>query len=204
MGVTFIVTLESNVQRLKMNGRLDEVVVLLGNAAVGVGQVGQRQERRQVRGRRVDAILGNDVTGKRRPSRAVGVARPRVVDDRAHPGEVAAADRFGRHRVCLAHGLLVARALVAAEEEELVALDGAAERAAVLVVAPVALGRARRGEVVLRPQRLVVWNSNAEPRNVLVPLLTCTLIAAPPARPCSASKLLVTTLTVSIDSRAGT
>ena len=37
-----------------------------------------------------------------------------------------------------------------------------------------------------------------------MPLLICTLIAAPPASPCSASKLLVTTLTVSIDSSAGT
>src|SRR5215204_2105218 len=39
---------------------------------------------------------------------------------------------------------------------------------------------------------------------VLVPLLICALIAEPPARPCSASKLLVTTLTASSDSSAGT
>src|SRR5438094_10632046 len=45
--------------------------------------------------------------------------------------------------------------------------------------------------------------SNAEPCISLVPLLVCTLTAAPPASPCSASKLLVTTFTVSIDSSAG-
>src|SRR5437868_2181161 len=37
-----------------------------------------------------------------------------------------------------------------------------------------------------------------------VPLLVITVIAAPPARPCSASKLLVEILTVSIDSAGGT
>src|SRR5688572_31204424 len=35
----------------------------------------------------------------------------------------------------------------------------------------------------------------------IFPLLICALIAEPPARPCSASKLLVTTLTASSDSR---
>src|ERR1035437_10330502 len=37
----------------------------------------------------------------------------------------------------------------------------------------------------------------------LVPLLTCTFTAAPPASPCSASKAFVTTSTVSIASSAG-
>src|SRR5713226_7714319 len=46
--------------------------------------------------------------------------------------------------------------------------------------------------------------SKAAPCRSLVPLLVCTLIAAPPARPCSASKLLVTTFTVSMDSSDGT
>src|SRR5438105_13451740 len=50
----------------------------------------------------------------------------------------------------------------------------------------------------------LVWYSNSDPCTWLVPLLICTLVAAPPARPCSASKLLVTTLTVSMDSSAGT
>ena len=49
-----------------------------------------------------------------------------------------------------------------------------------------------------------MWYSNAEPRIVFVPLLICTLIADPPASPCSASKLFVTTFTVSSDSSAGT
>src|SRR2546426_5969790 len=51
---------------------------------------------------------------------------------------------------------------------------------------------------------LSVWYSNSEPCRLLVPLLICTLAATPPERPCSASKLLVTTLTASIDSSAGT
>src|SRR5688572_1144832 len=38
----------------------------------------------------------------------------------------------------------------------------------------------------------------------IFPLLICALIADPPASPCSASKLLVTTLTASSDSSAGT
>src|SRR5438067_12083427 len=46
--------------------------------------------------------------------------------------------------------------------------------------------------------------SKSAPCKSLVPLLVCTLMAAPPARPCSASKLLLTTLTVSIDSSDGT
>src|SRR5688572_33225553 len=41
-------------------------------------------------------------------------------------------------------------------------------------------------------------NSNADPRKLLVPDLVMTVTAAPPAIPCSASKLLVDTLTVSI------
>ena len=41
-------------------------------------------------------------------------------------------------------------------------------------------------------------NSNAEPLNLLVPDLVTTVTAAPPAMPCSASKLLVEMLTVSI------
>src|SRR5882672_7526323 len=51
---------------------------------------------------------------------------------------------------------------------------------------------------------LSVWKENNEPRRLFVPLLIWTLTADPPASPCSASKLLVTTLTVSSDSRAGT
>src|SRR5712692_1998004 len=54
---------------------------------------------------------------------------------------------------------------------------------------------------------LILWSelySNAEPCSSFVPLLVCKLMAAPPASPCSASKLLVTTFTVSMDSSDGT
>jgi hypothetical protein len=47
-------------------------------------------------------------------------------------------------------------------------------------------------------------NSKAEPLNWLVPDLVMTVIAAPPAMPCSASKLLVATFTVSIVSAGAT
>jgi hypothetical protein len=47
-------------------------------------------------------------------------------------------------------------------------------------------------------------NSNAEPRMLLVPDLVMTVIADPPAIPCSASKLFVDTLTVSIVSAGDT
>src|SRR5438552_18092053 len=48
-----------------------------------------------------------------------------------------------------------------------------------------------------------VWNPNMEPWTLLEPLLICKAIAAPPARPCSASKELVMTLTSCTASRAG-
>ena len=44
----------------------------------------------------------------------------------------------------------------------------------------------------------LLWNSNAEPLSWLVPDLVTTVTEAPPAMPCSASKLFVATLTVSI------
>src|SRR6185437_7822977 len=57
----------------------------------------------------------------------------------------------------------------------------------------------------LRSVRLLsVWNSKAVKWNWLVPLFVTTLIAAPPASPCSASKSLVVTFTVSMDSAGGT
>src|ERR671930_2348929 len=62
---------------------------------------------------------------------------------------------LGRNRLGPAQHLPVARAFVADEVEDLVADDGAAHGAAVLVIAPRALFRARRSEVLLRPQLFV-------------------------------------------------
>src|SRR5690606_13403870 len=53
-------------------------------------------------------------------------------------------------------------------------------------------------------QSAVLWKKNAEPLRSFVPDLVTTAIAAPPAMPVSASKLLVTMLTVSIVSAEGT
>jgi len=50
---------------------------------------------------------------------------------------------------------------------------------------------------------LLLWNQKAEPCTAFVPLLIWTLIAAPPAKPCSASKEFVTTSTVSMASSEG-
>ena len=47
-------------------------------------------------------------------------------------------------------------------------------------------------------------NSKAEPRNSLVPDLVISVMAAPPAMPCSASKLLVLMFTVSMVSAGAT
>src|SRR5215510_11454726 len=48
-----------------------------------------------------------------------------------------------------------------------------------------------------------VWNPKREPWTSLEPLLICKAMAAPPARPCSASKELVTMLTSCTVSSAG-
>jgi hypothetical protein len=48
-----------------------------------------------------------------------------------------------------------------------------------------------------------VKNSNPDPWIKFVPLRVWTLIAAPPASPCSASMLLVTMFTSSMDSSVG-
>ncbi len=53
-----------------------------------------------------------------------------------------------------------------------------------------------KNELALKSSRLA--NQNAEPRSSFVPDFVMTVIAAPPAMPVSASKLLVATLTVSI------
>src|SRR5260370_5584009 len=57
---------------------------------------------------------------------------------------------------------------------------------------------------VLAFKLLSLWYSKPAPWISLLPERTCTLTCAPPASPCSASKLLVTTFTLSIDSSAGT
>ena len=94
--------------------------------------------------------------------------------------------------------------LDADEEEQLVPLDRPADRAAehVLVVLGLVAG-SPAGSSCARASSRASRYSNAEPCSVFVPLLICTFTDAPPAMPCSASKLLVTTLTVSIASMAG-
>ena len=52
--------------------------------------------------------------------------------------------------------------------------------------------------------RALSLSSHADPCKSFVPDLVMTVTAAPPAIPCSASKLFVATLTVSIVSAGGT
>ena len=94
--------------------------------------------------------------------------------------------------------------LVARKEEQLVPNKRSAECAPELARTKSRPCRSRVARSNCGPQMLVVVILERRARNVFVPLLICTLMAEPPASPCSASKLLVTTLTVSIDSRAGT
>ena len=138
-----------------MNGACDEVVVGLRHGAVGVGQVGHRQERQQPARGLVEAVLRDLVVRKRGAAAAVVVAREGIVDGQRRHAEIAAPHRFGRHRQRPVQVLAVARALVAREIEEAVAHDRAAERSAELVVFPIAFRRAGRREVAARAEPLV-------------------------------------------------
>ena len=94
---------------------------------------------------------------------------------------------------------MVADGLVADEVERLVLLDRPADGPAELVVALLRLvaGVQRRVVEPHRPgfQMLVREIFEARSVHAFDPLRVCTLIAAPPASPCSASMLLVTMLT---------
>ena len=135
--------------------RLDEVVVGLRHRAVGVRQVGHRQEPEQPPRGLIEAVLRDLIVGERGAATAVAVAGERVVDRQRRDAEIAAPHRVGRHRERPVQILAVARTFVAREIEEAVADDRAAERAAELVVFPVALWRARRREVAACSQVLV-------------------------------------------------
>ena len=135
--------------------RRHEVVVGLRHGAIGVGQVGQRQEREQLARGPVEAVLGDLVVRKRGAAGAGVVAREGIVDGQRRHAEIATPHRFGRHRQRPVQVLAVARPLVAREIEEAVAHHRAAERSAELVVFPIALRRAGRREVAARAQPLV-------------------------------------------------
>ena len=129
--------------------RLNEIVVEVA------GQVRLRKEWDDLLRDRADAILRNDVAGKGRPSAAVRVSRQRIVDRRAGAGKIAAPHRLGRHRNGSRHVPVLPCALIGRKKEHLVLADRAAQRAAELVLAPLAFGGARRREVVLRSHLLV-------------------------------------------------
>ena len=140
------------------------------------------------------------------PANSVRAARERVVDGLLRAGvvrrsaEVAPAERFVRH---VEERREAARPLVALErpeEEELFLLMGPptvppnvfASTGSLSGLAP------RRRSTTFAFNLSLLKNSNAEPLNWFVPDLVTTVTAAPPAIPCSASKLLVEMLTVSI------
>ena len=102
----------------------------------------------------------------------------------------------------LPYGIATSGALTGAfirkeEEEELVPHDGAAQRAAERIYAracPWSDGPAENGGGPASSASTAFMK--VEPLKMLVPLLICTLTAAPPAMPWSASKALVTTLMI--------
>ena len=121
--------------------------------------------------------------------------------------EVAGAQRRVRHAEEREQALLALVAFERSEEEHLVLGDRPAERAAVGVRLRPAACRAPAPT----PKKYgfafslsLLKHSNADPLNWFVPDLVMTVTAAPPAMPCSASKLLVEMLTVSIVSAGDT
>ena len=134
-----------------------EGVVPGGEVVVGeAGKVRQRQAGDELLHDRIEALARDDVAGERRAAAAVGGAGERVVDRRRRRGEVAIPHRGRRHRPEAVGHLAIEGALVAAEEERLVADDRAAERAAELVLAGLGLLFGGRQEVGPRLERLVV------------------------------------------------
>src|SRR4029450_6783445 len=80
----------------------------------------------------IEAILRNDVAGKRRAADTIAGARRRVVDRIRGDGKITVPNSRGRNGYRSRGLLLVARALVAPEEEHLGPANGAAEGCGVL------------------------------------------------------------------------
>ena len=168
------------VGRLLADLRLLEVVLAERRA----GDVRQRDERHQLARDRADAVLRDLVVGERHAVRAVDVAGQRIVDVLRHRAEVAVAHRHRRDGGADDVAQVVDRALVVAEEEQLVLDDRAAEREAAVGE----LGRRLEvREVVAGVGRVVVAEEEALPLKSLVPDFSVTLVIAPPDRPNSAS-----------------
>ena len=131
-------------------------------------------------------------------SAGIGIGR-RVVDRDAGAAEVAAPQAVGGEAVGAAGRVCAAlRALPVREEEQLVLDDRPADVAAELVQrVRRALRRWASGRVARRADRLVgVVAPGRAARARSCPTSMITLIAAPPAMPCSALKELVTMLTL--------
>ena len=134
-----------------------EGVVPGGEVVVGeTGKIRERQTGDELLHDRIEALARNDVAGERGAAAAVGGAGDRVVDRRRRRREVPVPHRGGRHRAEAVGDLPIERALIASEEERLVAEDRAAERAAELVLARLGLLLGGRQEIGARLERLVV------------------------------------------------
>ena len=130
--------------------RLDRVRKVIAGEPIGVG--GNRQQVEERLADRTDAVGGDRVAREwiadRLAGHRVDARGSRVVDDRRgrtrkRLGEVALVHQRRRHREQRRQPLVDVVALEAAEEERLVALDRAAQRATVRVLIP----RALRGPV---------------------------------------------------------
>src|SRR5262249_51447307 len=98
------------------------------------GDVRRRNHRGDPRGNRIDAFGRDDVVRERGAPTAVGVAGPWVIDQPRGFGKIAPPARQGRHGGKPGSELSLAGALVAGEEEKLIAFDRSAVRAAELVI----------------------------------------------------------------------
>src|SRR4029450_563194 len=104
----------------------------------------------------IEAILRNDVAGKRRAADTIAGARRRVVDRIRGDGKITVPNSRGRNGYRSRGLLLVAGALVGPEEEHLVPANRAAEGSAVLMVRPIAFRRPGRREIVQFSHLLVL------------------------------------------------
>src|SRR5262249_36854604 len=108
--------------------------IIIVRVAGRPGDVRRRNHRGDPRGNRIDAFGRDDVVRERGAPTAVGVAGPWVIDQPRGFEKTAPPARQGRHGGKPGSELSLAGALVAGEEEKLIAFDRSAERAAELVI----------------------------------------------------------------------
>ncbi len=196
---------------------LDVVVVAIGfgrprqlevvlQSAVRARRVGCRVERLDAFGDITETTGRDHCARELRSPGAIGIPgcgieQPEVRIHREHFTEVTVAHLRRRHGVSVEAAATFVVAFPGRKVKQLVPLDGPADGSAAYRDARIRPGRSKN---------LRAFNSswfrkaNAEPLNSLVPDFVTSVIAAPPAMPCAASKLFVLMLTVSMVSAGAT